>query len=112
MGERDIDWSPTVAQKIGAVVGLLIGSATLLRDDLPVWVQVVFPVVYAVACAVIPRFRGVVRHHRTVQFSAHQVAMAAIALGWLVNGSTASAAINGAWFLGATLWWAAARRRD
>ncbi|WP_436794562.1 hypothetical protein [Actinospongicola halichondriae] len=100
-----IDWSPTTAQKVGAGVGLVIGLLSLAQDDLPAWVRVAFPVAYAVACAVIPRMRGVVRYRRTRQFAAHQVAMAVIAAGWLAADSVPSATFNGAWFVSAGLWW-------
>lgn len=106
-----IDWSPTLAQRVGAVVGLLIGGSNLFRDDVGVATKVVFVVAYAVACAVIPRLRGVVRYRRVGQFSAHQVAMAAIAGGWFLEGDLGGGVVNGLWFVSAGVWWLSARRR-
>ncbi len=107
-----IDWSPTTAQKVGAGVGLAIGLLSLTQEDLPAWVRVAFPIAYAAACAVIPRMRGVVRHRRTLQFAAHQAAMAVIAIGWWANDDVSSAAFNGAWFVSAGLWWVLERARS
>lgn len=106
-----IDWSPTVGQKVGAVVGFAIGASSWVDDDLPLWTKVAFPVVYAVACAVILRMRGVVRHRRSGQFSAHQVAMAVIVVGWLVNDDASGALVNGAWLASAARWWVLEGRR-
>ena len=105
-----IDWSPTLAQWIGAVVGLLIGASNLFRDDIAVGSKAAFVVAYAVACAVIPRMRGVVRYRRVGQFSAHQLAMLAIAGGWFIEGDVAGGVVNGLWFLSAGAWWLSARR--
>ncbi|MDE0801835.1 MAG: hypothetical protein OSA99_00800 [Acidimicrobiales bacterium] len=100
-----IDWSPTSAQKIGAAVGFTIGALAWSQDDVPLAVRVLFPIVYAIACAVIPRMRGIVRYRRAAQFGAHQVAMGAIAAGWLLADRLPSAAVNGAWFVSAGGWW-------
>lgn len=69
-----------------------------------------FLVAYAAACAIIPRMRGVVRYRRGGQFSAHQLAMAAIAGGWFLEGDVAGGVINGLWCLSAGAWWIVARR--
>lgn len=106
-----IDWSPTVGQKIGAAVGVVIGALAWPQDDVPLAVRIVFPVVYAVACAVILRMRGVVRYRRRAQFGAHQLAMAAIVGGWLLADRPSSAAVNGAWFVSAGIWWLVEGRR-
>ena len=100
-----IDWSPTVGQMVGGAVGVVIGALAWTDDDLPLWVRLVFPIVYAVACAVILRMRGVVRYRRVGQFGAHQVAMAVIAGGWLVGGNPSSSFVNGLWFVSALAWW-------
>lgn len=107
-----IDWAPTVGQKVGAAVGFIIGALAWPQDGIPLGVRVVFPVVYAVACAVILRMRGVVRYRRVAQFGAHQSAMAVIAGGWLLAGRPSSAAVNGAWFVSAGAWWLVEGRRD
>lgn len=104
-----IDWSPTTAQWVGVAAGLAIGGTTVVRDDLSPASMAAFVVAYAVACGVIPRLRGVVRHRRVAQFSAHQVAMATIAGVWLAEGQPGPAAFNGLWFLSAGAWWIATR---
>ncbi len=104
-----IDWRMTTAQKVGAGVGLLIGLGSARQVSNPA-VVAAFPVAYGVACAAIPRLRGIVAHRRTRWFAAHEVAMAAIAGGWAIEGELPPAAFNGLWLLSAGAWWLTARR--
>lgn len=105
-----IDWSPTTAQWLGVAAGLAIGGTTVVRDDLSPASKAAFVVAYAVACGVIPRLRGVVRHRRVAQFCAHQASMAAIAGVWLAEGQPGPAVFNGLWLMSAGAWWVAARK--
>lgn len=105
-----IDWSPTTAQWLGLAAGLAIGGTTIARDDLSPASKAAFVAAYAVACGVIPRLRGVVRHRRVAQFSAHQVAMATITGVWLAEGQPGPAAFNGLWLASAGAWWLTSRR--
>lgn len=99
-----VDWRPTPAQWIFAVVGLLIGIGAL-RQDVPALSGVLFVAGYPAACAVIARLRGVVRLRHVEWFAVHQFGMAAIALGWVLAQDWGSAAVNGSWFVSAGVWW-------
>ncbi len=61
---------------------------------------------YPVAVAVITRWVPVVRERRWPWLLAHQAATAAIVAGWVLLGRRAAAAVNGAWFVVAAVWYA------
>ena len=65
---------------------------------------------YPTAVAVLTRFVPVVRERRLRWFLAHQVGMAAITAGWLLRGEDRGAAVNGAWLVLATVWYASGGR--
>ena len=66
---------------------------------------------YPVAIGVIARFVPVVRERRTAWFLAHEAAVAAITVGWLLEDRPSGAAINGAWGVVAAAWYVSRRRR-
>ncbi len=66
---------------------------------------------YPVAVVVIARFVPVVRGRRVRWFVAHQLAVTAIVVGWLLQGRPGAAAVNAAWLVTAAVWFARGRRR-
>ncbi len=70
-----------------------------------------FAVGYPVSVVVITRFVPVVRQRRVRWFAAHQLGVAAIVTGWVVERQWPAVAFNGAWLVAATAWWVAAGRR-
>ena len=64
---------------------------------------------YPVAVVVIARFVPVVRARRVRWFVAHELAVAAIVVGWLLRGRPGAAAVNAAWLATAAVWFARAR---
>ena len=67
---------------------------------------------YPVAIVVIARFVPVVRDRRVRWFAAHQLAVTAIVVGWLLRGRPAAAAVNAAWLGAAALWFARGPHRS
>ncbi len=63
---------------------------------------------YPASLVVIARWVPVVRERRWRWFAAHQVGVAAVVVGWLLRGRGAAAAVNGAWLVVATAWYAVA----
>jgi hypothetical protein len=61
---------------------------------------------YPVSLVVIARWVPVVRERRWRWFAAHQAGMAAIVVGWLLRGKAGPVALNGAWLVAASLWYA------
>lgn len=109
--EQRSPWPPTRIQVVAAIVGLLIGlsgagegSAASVAIRLPG---------YVVAVAAIVRWVGIVRHRWTAWFVAHQLAMAAIVVGWVLADRTPGVVVNGLWLVIAAVWyWAAGRGRS
>jgi hypothetical protein len=73
--------------------------------------QVLFAFGYPTAIVVIARWVPVVRQRRTRWFVLHTVAVAAIVTGWIIEGDTRGAVINGTWLVVSTVWWVLAGRR-
>ena len=71
--------------------------------------QLLHLVGYPVALVVIVRWRATIRERRLPWFAAHQAAMAAIVVGWLLRGHPLGAAPNGAWLAVASAWYWRAR---
>lgn len=76
--------------------------------DLPVLALFAFG--YPVSITVIARWLAVVRERRIRWFVWHQAAVAAIVLGWTIEGRTAAIIVNSTWFIVAAVWFLA--RRD
>ncbi|CAN5678338.1 hypothetical protein BH20ACT2_BH20ACT2_15700 [soil metagenome] len=67
---------------------------------------------YAGAVSVLVRWIPVVLQRRTRWFVIHQIAVAAIVLGWIIQGRTSAIVVNGAWFIVAAAWYTLAAHRD
>ena len=81
--QRDtVGWPPTTRQWIAAAVGLAIGLAGA-GDGSALSVAVRLPG-YPVALMAIATFVGIVGDRRIGWFVAHEIAMAAIVVGWLL----------------------------
>ena len=72
---------------------------------------VLFAVGYPVAIAVIARFVLVVRERRWRWLAAHHAAVLAIIVGWAIRGSAFGAAVNSAWLVVSSTWYALGRPR-
>ena len=71
-----------------------------------------FVIGYPTAVVVIIRLVPVFRQRRTAWFWCHEAAVAAIVSGWILEGSPAAIAVNGAWLvIVAAAWVAAGLRR-
>jgi hypothetical protein len=70
-----------------------------------------FAVGYPTSIAVILRFVPVVRERRWKWFAAHQLAVAAIVVGWTLKGDRRAVAVNSSWFVASTVWYALGGRR-
>ena len=66
---------------------------------------------YPVAVVVIARWVPVVRERRTAWFAAHEAAVAAITLGWVLRDRPPAAAVNATWAVVAAVWYAWGRSR-
>jgi len=66
---------------------------------------------YPVSIAVIVRWVPVVRERRIRWFVLHQLAVAAIVIGWSTESAWSAVLINGAWLVIATAWYAAGGQR-
>ena len=72
---------------------------------------VLFAFGYPVAIAVIVRWVPVVRERRIRWFVLHELAVAAIVIGWATRGRWSGVAVNGSWLVIAAVWyWTAGRR--
>ncbi len=61
---------------------------------------------YPLSIAVIVRFVPVVRQRRWRWLVVHHVGVAAIVAGWALRGETSAVAVNGAWLVVSSLWYA------
>jgi hypothetical protein len=61
---------------------------------------------YPLSIAVIVRFVPVVRQQRWRWLVVHHVGVAAIVAGWSLRGETSAVAVNGAWLVVSSLWYA------
>ncbi|MGH9178241.1 MAG: hypothetical protein ACRD0N_06775 [Acidimicrobiales bacterium] len=66
---------------------------------------------YPTSVVVISRFVPVVRERRWRWLAVHHLGVAAIVGGWVSRGATAGAAVNGAWLVLSSAWYAAGGRR-
>lgn len=104
-------WPPTKRQWIGGAVGLAIGLAGA-GDGSALSVAVRLPG-YPIACMAIVTFVGIVGDRRLGWFVAHEAAMAAIVIGWLLADRPDAAAFNGVWLVSAAIWfWVGSRRQS
>lgn len=101
-------WPPTTRQWIAGAVGLAIGLAGG-GDGSALSVAVRLPG-YPVALMAIVTFVGIVHDRRLGWFVAHELAMAAIVLGWLLAERPEAAIFNGIWFVSAAIWFVAGGR--
>ncbi len=60
---------------------------------------------YPVSIIVIARWIPVVRERRWRWFCVHQVAVAMIVAGWIIEGQGRSVAVNTTWFVIAAVWY-------
>ena len=67
---------------------------------------------YPVSITVILRWVPVVREQRTKWFVFHETAVAAIVLGWAIDGDVQAMIINGSWLVIATIWYVLGGRRQ
>jgi hypothetical protein len=67
---------------------------------------------YPVSIAVVARFVPVVRDRRWKWFAAHQLAVAAIVIGWVLKGDRRAVTINSSWLVAATVWYALGGHRS
>jgi hypothetical protein len=103
--QRDtVGWPPTTRQWIAAAVGLAIGLAGA-GDGSALSVAVRLPG-YPVALMAITTFVGIVGDRRIGWFVAHEIAMAAIVVGWLLADRPEAALFNGIWLVSAAVWFA------
>jgi hypothetical protein len=72
---------------------------------------VLFAFGYPISIVVILRFVPVVRERRMKWLIAHDLAVAAIVVGWALKGDRRAVAINTAWLVAANLWYAVGGRR-
>ena len=66
---------------------------------------------YPTSIVVILRFVPVVRERRTKWLVAHDLAVAAIVVGWALKGDRGAVAINASWLVAANVWYALGGRR-
>jgi hypothetical protein len=66
---------------------------------------------YPVSIVVISRFVPVVRQRRWSWLAAHHLGVVAIVAGWAIKGRTPAVAINGAWLVTSSVWYALGGRR-
>lgn len=64
---------------------------------------------YPVSIALAARFVPIVRRRQLTQFLAHEAATGAIVAGWVLRDQWSGAAVNGAWLVGAAVWYARGR---
>lgn len=72
---------------------------------------VLFAFGYPISIAVILRFVPVVRERRLKWLIAHDLAVAAIVAGWVLNGDRRAVAINASWLVAANVWYVVGGRR-
>jgi hypothetical protein len=87
-------------------------SATWRYRFAPVKERVLFGIGYPVAIIVISRWIPVVRERRTAWFVAHELAVAAIVLGWVLRRRAQGVVVNGSWLVIAAAWYAIAGVRQ
>lgn len=102
-------WPPTTRQWVAGAVGLAIGLAGVGTGS-ALSVAVRLPG-YPVACMAIVTFVGIVGDRRTRWFIAHELAMGAIVVGWLLADRPEAAMFNAAWLVSAALWYLIGGRR-
>jgi hypothetical protein len=66
---------------------------------------------YPTSIVVILRFVPVVRERRMKWLVAHDLAVAAIVVGWALKGDRRAVAINASWLVAANVWYALGGRR-
>jgi hypothetical protein len=66
---------------------------------------------YPISIVVILRFVPVVRERRTKWIVAHDLAVAAIVVGWALKCDGRAVAINASWLVAANVWYALGGRR-
>jgi hypothetical protein len=81
-------------------------------NDLSPLSLALFAVGYPASVVVITRFVPVVRQRRVRWFVAHQLGVAAIVAGWAIDRRWSAVAFNGAWLVGASLWWVLGGQRS
>jgi hypothetical protein len=91
------------SQAVAVVAGLAIAVPSLA--DGPAVSGALRLVGYPAALFVIVRWLPVVRQRITSLFVVHEVAMAAIAVGWALVPRWSGAAVNGAWGVIAAGWY-------
>ncbi len=101
-------WPPTKRQWIAAVIGLAIGLAGA-GDGSALSVAVRLPG-YPVALMAIVTFVGIVADRRVGWFVAHEIAMTAIVIGWLLAERPEAALFNALWLVSAAIWFAIGSR--
>jgi len=72
---------------------------------------VLFAFGYPISIVVILRFVPVVRERRMKWLVAHDLAVAAIVVGWALKGDGPAVAINASWLVAANVWYALGGRR-
>jgi len=65
---------------------------------------------YPLAVGVLARFPAVVRERRWRWLAAHHLGVGAIVAGWALRGRPSAAAVNVAWLVASSAWYAAGRR--
>ena len=73
---------------------------------------VLFAFGYPASIAVIARWIPVVREQRSRWYGVHQLAVAAIIVGWAIRGEWGSVAVNATWLVVATAWYGSQGRRN
>ncbi len=63
-----------------------------------------FALGYPISILVIARWIPVVRERRWRWFWVHQIAVAMIVMGWIIEGETRSVAVNSIWLVTAAVW--------
>jgi hypothetical protein len=66
---------------------------------------------YPVAIVVITRFVPVVRERRLRWLVVHHMGVTAIVSGWAISGDRSAVAVNAAWLVASSLWYALGRHR-
>lgn len=66
---------------------------------------------YATSVAVLSRFVAVVRERRWRWMAVHHLGVSAIVAGWTLRRATPAAAVNAAWLVVSTAWYALGGRR-
>lgn len=70
-----------------------------------------FVVGYPVSITVIARWLVVLRERRLGWLVAHELAVAAIVIGWVIRGLWPAVVVNAAWLAVAAVWYAVVGRR-